>query len=112
MTEVLKQGNTVKGVTQNSRSVNISISKLFEKINPSDKSFIKYIPDGFLTKAQLQSKKEAIEEDRTKTEKLKASENERNSKISNKKGVSWGMLTEGTEFAEQAEDNYLKTITT
>ena len=35
MTEVLKQGNTEVGVTQNSRSVNISISDLFKKINPS-----------------------------------------------------------------------------
>ena len=36
-TEVWKQGNTENGVTQNSRSVNISISDLFAKINPSDK---------------------------------------------------------------------------
>ena len=47
MTEVLGRGNTETGVTQQPRSVNISIAKIFEKINPSDKSFIKYITDWF-----------------------------------------------------------------
>ncbi len=37
MTEVSGQGNTQKGVTQNSRSVNISISDIFEKVNPFEK---------------------------------------------------------------------------
>ena len=59
MTEVLKQGNTDVGVTQNSRSVNISIPDLFKKINLSDKSFLKYIPDGFLNKEQLKAKSES-----------------------------------------------------
>lgn len=48
-TEVWKQGDTKNGVTQNSRSVNISISKLFAKINSNDKNFIKYIPKQFRT---------------------------------------------------------------
>lgn len=52
-TEVLGRGNTENGVTQQPRSVNISIAKIFEKINPSDKSFIKYIPDGFLNEAHI-----------------------------------------------------------
>ena len=42
-TEVLKQGNTENGVTQNSRSVNISIAQIFAKVNHSDKYFLKYI---------------------------------------------------------------------
>ena len=33
-TEVLKQGNTENGVTQNSRSVNISIAQIFKKNQP------------------------------------------------------------------------------
>ncbi len=90
--ELYARGDTENGVTQRTRSTTISISKLFEKINPSDKSFIKYIPDGFLTKTQLQSKKEAIEEDRIKTEKLKASEKERNSKKAEGRGVTWSDL--------------------
>ena len=63
MTEVWKQGNTKNGVTQNSRSVNISIAKIFEIINPSDKSFVKYIPDGFLNIGQKRAKEEALRED-------------------------------------------------
>ena len=52
MTEVLKQGNTENGVTQNSRSVNVSLALIFAKINSSDKIFLKYIPDGFLYSKQ------------------------------------------------------------
>jgi hypothetical protein len=55
MTEVSESGNTKNGVTQSSRSVNISIAKIFEKINPTDKSFIKYNPDGFLNEAQKEA---------------------------------------------------------
>ena len=62
-TEVSGQGNTENGVTQNSRSVNISIARIFEKINPSDKNFIKYIPDGFLNEEQRAAKKTALTED-------------------------------------------------
>ena len=62
MTEVLKQGNTVNGVTQSSRSVNVSIPQLFAKINPSDKNFLKYIPDGFLDDKQKTAKQEALGE--------------------------------------------------
>ena len=63
MTELNARGDTYEGVTQRTRSVNISISKIFEKINPSDKSFVKYIPDGFLSKELKKAKKEAIIED-------------------------------------------------
>ena len=68
-TEVWKQGDTNNGVTQNSRSVNISISNIFRKINPFDKSFLKYIPDGFLNDEQKNAKIEALEEDTKKSEK-------------------------------------------
>lgn len=47
--EVVKQGNTENGVTQNSRSSIIKIADLFSKINPSDTSFLKYVPSQFLT---------------------------------------------------------------
>lgn len=46
--EVVKQGNTKNGVTQNSRSSIINIADLFSKINPTDISFLKYIPTQFL----------------------------------------------------------------
>ena len=59
----MKQGNTETGVTQNSRSVDISIAQLFSKINPSDKNFLKYIPDGFLNDSQKESKRKALIED-------------------------------------------------
>ncbi|MBQ8566487.1 MAG: hypothetical protein IJ445_02740 [Clostridia bacterium] len=104
-TEVWKQGNTIDGVTQNSRSVNISISKLFEKINPFDKSFIKYIPNGFLSEEQLKVKQEALEEDRLNDEKRNASKNERKSKIPEKNGVTWDDLTKGDDSFKDAEDN-------
>ena len=61
-TEVSESGDTENGVTQNSRSVNISISQLFSKINPIDKSFLKYVPDGFLNGEQKTAKREAIKE--------------------------------------------------
>ena len=52
--EVDTQGNTEIGVTkQYARSSYISVAELFGKINLSDESFIKYIPDGFLNEAQL-----------------------------------------------------------
>jgi hypothetical protein len=47
--EVVKQGNTENGVTQNSRSSTIKIADLFSKINPSDTSFLKYVPTQFLS---------------------------------------------------------------
>jgi hypothetical protein len=34
MTEVSESGNTKNGVTQSSRSVNISIANIFAKVNP------------------------------------------------------------------------------
>ena len=67
-TEVLGRGNTENGVTQQPRSVNISISQLLSKINPQDKSFIKYIPDGFLDAERREIKQKAIEEDIKKDE--------------------------------------------
>ena len=63
MTEVSGQGNTENGVTQSPRSVNISIAQIFGKINPSDKNFLKYIPDGFLDDKQKAAKQEALVED-------------------------------------------------
>lgn len=47
MTEVSEQGNTKNGVTQGSRSVNVSVARIFSKIKPSNKNFLKYLPDGF-----------------------------------------------------------------
>lgn len=52
-TEVSKQGTTENSVAQNSRSVTISIPYIFVKINPKDISFLKYIPNEFLSKEQI-----------------------------------------------------------
>ena len=65
-TEVWKQGITENGVAQNSRSVNISISEYFRKINPLDESFLKYIPDGFLDAKQKEAKRIALEKEKKK----------------------------------------------
>ena len=65
MTEVSGQGDTETGVTQNSRSVDISIANIFKKINPSEENFVKYIPDGFLDDAQKLAKEEAKRKDGT-----------------------------------------------
>ena len=59
-TEVSKQGTTENSVAQNSRSVTIIIPDIFSKINPKDISFLKYIPNEFLSKEQLEAKNKAI----------------------------------------------------
>ncbi len=57
-------GNTVLEKNQAATNLipisTVSISDLFAKINPSDKNFLKYIPDQFLDKNQLEAKKEAL----------------------------------------------------
>lgn len=52
-TEVSGQGNTENGVTQNSRSVTISITDLMRNVNPSAVNFTKYFPRELLAKEQL-----------------------------------------------------------
>lgn len=42
---------------------NYSLPELFGKINPQDKHFLKYVPDGFLSEEQKVAKKSAIQED-------------------------------------------------
>lgn len=64
--EVWKSGSSDAGVAQSSRSANISISHIFEKINTSDQNFLKYVPDGFLTAEQIEAKKQALEKDGVK----------------------------------------------
>jgi len=51
-TEVLGQGNTEHGVTQYSRSVNISILDFMRLVNPSDTNFTKYFPESITTDEQ------------------------------------------------------------
>lgn len=40
-----------------------SLAELFQKINPADKHFLKYLPDGFLSEEQSEAKRAAIKED-------------------------------------------------
>lgn len=58
-TEVWKQGNTASSVTQNSRSVIISIPDLMRNVKPSDVNFTKYFPKSMLTDEQRQSLEES-----------------------------------------------------
>ena len=42
MTELYARGNTEIGVTQRTRSVNISVSDIFKKINLSDENLLMF----------------------------------------------------------------------
>ena len=46
--KVLRKGDTIKGVTQVPRLSEISLADLFKNINPSDETFLKYVPKQFL----------------------------------------------------------------
>ena len=70
-TEVSKQGNTSNGVTQSSRSVNISIPDLVSKIKPKDIDLLKYIPNQLLSEEQIRYKNDAL--GNTETGKIKYS---------------------------------------
>ena len=72
--EVVMEGNTENGVTQATRSSDISVSQLLSKINPKDKSFIKYIPDGFLDSERREVKRKALEEDAKKEQKERSAD--------------------------------------
>ena len=64
---IVKQEVAEDGVAQQySPPSNISIAQFFEKINVVDKSFLKYIPDGFLNAEQIEAKKQALEKDGVK----------------------------------------------
>ena len=41
----------------------ISLSQLFANVNPSDKRFLKYVPDNFLSTEQIEAKCEAQKSD-------------------------------------------------
>ena len=45
---------------------NISIADIFEKINPYDKNFLKYVPNQFLNDEQIKAKEQALEMERKK----------------------------------------------
>lgn len=61
-TEVSTERTSVKEVAYSARSINISISRLFEKINPSDESFYKYIPEQFKNGAENTTRRTISEE--------------------------------------------------
>ncbi len=68
---IVKQEDAKEGVArQDSPPSIISIAELFQKINPIDKSFLKYLPDGFLNEEQRAAKQQALAEDAKKAEKL------------------------------------------
>lgn len=41
----------------------ISLSQLFANVNPTDKRFLKYVPDNFLSAEQIEAKREAQKSD-------------------------------------------------
>ena len=45
---------------------NVSISDIFNKINPIDKNFLKYVPNQFLNEEQIKAKNEALEIEKRK----------------------------------------------
>lgn len=52
-------------------SFNISLSELFTNINTSDIDFLKYVPDQFLNKSQMEGKREGLRKEREKLGSLK-----------------------------------------
>ncbi|MBQ4065839.1 MAG: hypothetical protein IJD10_07035 [Clostridia bacterium] len=46
-----------------------SLAKIFQKVNPADKHFLKYVPNGFLSQKQIEAKKRAIKEDKERVSK-------------------------------------------
>ena len=95
--EVNTQGNTEIGVTkQYAHSSTISIAELFRKVNPSDESFVKYIPDGFLNEVQLEAKRKALEVDERKGKTSK--------KTSDGKRFALDVDSEGTQLTESQQE--------
>ena len=63
-----------------------SLADLFQKINPENKHFLKYVPDGFLNDEQLRAKMIAIQEDNARIasyEKKRTSQRDLHSRNSN-----------------------------
>ena len=76
--EVTKKDGSIKkedaenGVAQHfSVPSNISIANFFEKINPLDEDFLKYLPDNFLSAEQIEGKRRGITKEKAKIDKLK-----------------------------------------
>ena len=96
-TEVWKQGTTKNDVAQNSRSIIISIRDLFEKINPKDANFLKYVPDQFLNNEQIKAKNRVLNHEkenfvRIKNKSTQASELTPPIDISNSKNTFSGTI--------------------
>ena len=64
--EVVKVRDTENGVAQTSLSSTISIPDFIQKINLSDGSFLKYLPDELLTSEQKRSKEIELAKDASK----------------------------------------------
>ena len=56
-----------------------SLSEIFQKINPADKHFLKYLPDNFLTENQIIAKQEALKEDADRISRYKKGDAQANS---------------------------------
>lgn len=55
-----------------------SLPELFQNINPTDKHFLKYLPDGFLSNEQKQAKQSALQEDADRIATYKVSQGQNN----------------------------------
>lgn len=104
--EVVKQGDTKIGVTQSSRSSEISIADLFAKINPVDESFLKYVPKQFLAQAPVT---QAISSAKTSIKQIPALFKDKNVHFEETNvDIGGGRFDLATEFlAEQGVKNYL-----
>ncbi|MBQ3529524.1 MAG: hypothetical protein IJA47_03420 [Oscillospiraceae bacterium] len=75
-----------------------SLADIVQKINPEDAHFLKYLPDGMLSPAQIEAKREAIAEDNKRIEKY------RKEKIDNDylKSVNRGDMETAQKMVDEA----------
>lgn len=65
--EVIKKARSIKLKATSSRSAYVySIADIIKNINQIDGHFLKYLPDQFLSKEQIESKYKALSEDKAR----------------------------------------------
>ena len=89
--EVSAERTSVKEVAYSAHPATISISRLFEKINPSDESFYKYIPEQFKGNKKTDSSRRTVAQEIETLKKQKKA-------ASKKLGRAAGALTTSALF--------------
>lgn len=89
----------------------ISLSQLFSNVNPSDKRFLKYVPDNFLSAEQIEAKREAQKADYNKYGRYaEVFENVDKSNSSNKYSESTGNSNVLPDNANQSNNTDNKAV--